>query len=411
MKSRALVVLWALATVVSPVFGQEVRYFATVDDSIGGGLIGLDPVAKTDLEKRKGYRFDYDGTAVAKVTFVDPFHQYGAASSFFGCASVEYHPKDKNALEVVYRDEDGQVTRNDSGVFIEADLLDDRGRPVKTTNLNAEHHPMLDSYGVCVYTYEYQGNLRISRRFDSQGTQISDTSKVFVRNIVFNAQSLLETSISYDAAGKPVASDDGVVGERDFYDDRSNLIREDYFSDDGTGHFVDATDSAGIHSTQYTVDSFGNTLSVRTYSLTGEKKADQDGVFETVTQYDPDGYVVLDKTLGVDGRPCEVKGVSEIRYRYDDKKNNFNEKRMARDGTVSVEYRRKFDQNNRIIAGATFDDQGQPLDQKADDGDYSYCLVLFSYRDDGQVEARYFNSEGLEVGPDPGPSDDSTSRI
>lgn len=406
---RCSFVLWFAVVVSIGAFSQEVRYFANVDDSMIGGLVGVDPVTKEALANRKGYAFEYSGATLVKVRFLDPFHQYGGSSSFFGCASLEYRWKDKHALEVLYRDEDGNPTRNDSGVFVETEVLDDDQRVIQLFNGNTENRPMLDSYGVCSYTYEYHDYDRWSRRYDSSGRQISDTSKVFVRKIHFNDRLLLATSISYDVDGHPVTSDDGVEGERDFYDGRNNVVREEYFKDEG-GRSVDAVDRAGVHATEYTVDAFGNSLFVKTFGLHGEKAGDQDGVFQTQTFYDNTGFVVGQQTQGIDGLPCEVKGVAELRYEYDERKNNVNEKRLSRSGDVVVEYRRKFDQKNRLLVGASFDRFGHPLDQQDDDGAFSYSMVVYSYRDNGDVEERYFNADGDEVGPDPAPRDDSGQK-
>jgi hypothetical protein len=150
----------------------------------------------------------------------------------------------------------------------------------------------------------------------------------------------------------------------------------------------------------YTVDSFGNTLRAATYGLGGKAQADKDGVFETLTRYDEDGYVVSELTKGTDGAPCEVKGVAETRYVYDARKNNLNEKRFTADSELSVEYRRTFDGQDRVLVVETFDGAGDPVDQYDDDQGIAYSKAYYVYDAGGQARATYFTADGEQVVPE-----------
>jgi len=383
-------------------FGQTASYYANITDNVTGGIVGIDPVSRDDLKKRRGYELDYSGTFLTKVTFLDPFNQYGTEDCFFGCRSMERRWADKNTLVITYKDSDGQVTKNDSGVYIEREIYDDKHRIIGAFNYDPDMNLILDSYGVSSYRYEYQAgkNTRISRRFDSSGKQIFDVSRVYTRKVTFDENRLLTSTISYDVVGRPVKFDDGVVGERYIYDKSKNVVAEEYYEEDSNGNAVDSADNRGIHSIKYRNDTFGNPLSTRYYSLLGKPKSGQDNVFEILTDYDADGYVLSERTNGVDGLPCEVNGIYEFEYTYDGMKNNVDEKRLTKTRAVDIEYRRVFDTKNRIICCETFDDSGDPVDTEDPDKAIRYSKVVYIYHEDGQAEARYTDANGDQVVPD-----------
>ena len=118
-----------------------------------------------------------------------------------------------------------------------------------------------------------------------------------------------------DADGKIMSTTKGYAEIRSSFDDRGNVVRQEYFSEDGE---KTVNCEMGVHAVEIGYDATGRITSLATSGIDGERVCTKNGVWAARSEYDENSRLSAVTNYGIDGKPVlNNAGWHRIVRRYD----------------------------------------------------------------------------------------------
>lgn len=340
-----------------------------------------------------------------------------------GYSTVKYEVNDNGFVtKFSYYDTDGNLSSTTSGYAMTTNMVDDCGNVTALWNYDVKGNLVENRSGFCGVTIDYDtlgnaikrvyygtdrkpcyisnGTAGVMYEYNSYGQQTKrinldtllqpgkDNHGIIVGVYDFDKRGNIEKVRFYDATEENLMlCDEGVAGWNHVYDENGNEIERNYFDDKGKPCFYNKNYVKWVK----TYDERGNMTSIRYYGKDDKLVTYQGGVGEDYT-LDERGNVLVETTVGADGKLAKGKLIAK--YKYDKFDNEIEFSVYDRDGKPannSLGYHKRtyvYDERNQIIERRYYGKDNKLTTYDDDD----YAIKKDEYDNKGNnVKTSYFN--------------------
>jgi hypothetical protein len=261
--------------------------------------------------------------------------------------------------------------------------------------------PMPDPWlGVARIDFEYQPNIERRLFHDAKGKPVRNVVGIEGEELALNAAGYPTGITNLDAAGEPVRDSSSVIHYARTLDDTNRVIALRRIGLFGTA----ITDDNGFFETRTEYDVQDHPIERSNHDASGNLLNNDDGIaiVRTVNTYNPDSIQSAQAYFDASSMAAEEKstGVHQLEQTFDNRGLLLDEAYFDATGAPSLasdtgihERRYTYDARGNELTEEFLDTNGKPMEQKASGSDFA--RVVYQYDDKNRViEKAYFGEDG-----------------
>ena len=327
------------------------------------GLLG-EPVLMSGRYAADEREYDEDGN-VSVLRYRDTNDEPIVSTGGYAEIHRKYNEKKKVTFEE-YFGTDGNPMLQTSGYSAMEQDYDADGNVSRRSFLH-EGKPVLRTDGYAEVRWEHNGLHQVVREafFGAEGEPVVLEAGYSVNEREYDTAGNITVYRYYDGQGNP-AQVSGYSELHRAYDDRRQILREEYFGPDGQP--VLRAEGYASWKREYTEEGIGTVRAQSYYGVSGEPVIMSEGYHSFRREFDENGNMISESYFDTEGKPvlCK-KGYASFRRTYDANSNISEDVFLNAEGGSAVlgagysSIRYEYDENRQLLLTYYLDKDGNPI--------------------------------------------------